>query len=96
MARGFFVGSKLKFVVPGSKLPWFQYGDGHQPNSRVLYTHYKDPNTYEYELCDLDDCGPASSLDIYLDGLCMIILLFPETCYTRTVDLFDISTTLSL
>ena len=28
--------------VPGSKLPLFPYiiGDGHQPNSRGLYTHY--------------------------------------------------------
>ena len=28
----------------GSKLPLFPYniGDGHQPNNRVLYTHYKD------------------------------------------------------
>ena len=31
--------------VPGSKLPLFSYtviGDGHQPNSRGLYTQYKD------------------------------------------------------
>ena len=29
--------------VPRSKLPLFSYGrDGHQPNSRGLYTHYKD------------------------------------------------------
>ena len=29
--------------VLGSKLPLFPYkGDGHQPNSRGLYTHYKD------------------------------------------------------
>ena len=29
--------------MPGSKLPLFHIiGDGHQPNSRGLYTHYKD------------------------------------------------------
>ena len=30
--------------VPGSKLPLFFHiiGDGHQPNSRGLCTHYKD------------------------------------------------------
>ena len=26
----------------GSKLPLFPYNRGHQPNSRGLYTHYKD------------------------------------------------------
>ncbi len=42
-----FQGHKLQQksgYVPGSKLPLFPYliGDGHQPNSRGLYTHYKD------------------------------------------------------
>ena len=36
-------GSHKPIHVPGSKLPLFSYGrDGHQPNSRDLYTHYKD------------------------------------------------------
>ena len=36
--------SSKTIYVPGSKLPCFFHitGDGYQPNSRGLYTHYKD------------------------------------------------------
>ena len=38
------IKDKLVLYVPGSKLPLFAYiiWDGHQPNSRGVYTHYKD------------------------------------------------------
>ena len=42
---GYIVDSTTQLYVLGSKLPLFPYtviGDGHQPNSRGLYTHYKD------------------------------------------------------
>ena len=86
------LNSQCSLYVLGSKLQWFPYNrgyieDGHQPNSRVLYTHYEDSLTIPY-IRSLDPGTYSNTLHDHWWSLYTVLLfpyeLFSMICRTPT------------